>query len=65
MATAPATSTQPGFLDSIRNALDQIDNEVDQLKNFPFIGSLATSVAAILDPIRKEVDALDPQAPSK
>lgn len=47
-------------LDSIRDILDRIDNQIDNLKDFPFIGSIIRELAAIVDPIRAEVDKLDP-----
>jgi len=55
-ATAPAGSTSGISLATIKRMLDNVDDEIDAFRDFPIIGNLATSVALILDPVRKAVD---------
>jgi hypothetical protein len=53
-ASAPGTGIS---LATIKRMLDNLDDEIDAFRDFPFIGKLASSVALLLDPVRKAVDS--------
>lgn len=56
----PTTTAAPAgsgiSLTTIKRMLDNIDDEIDAFRDFPIVGSLASSIALILDPVRKAVD---------